>query len=118
MPGDRLSSVNDRGPQMSSVRWKILAVLAAVFILGMVFRSEPTRAHDPKAEQKKADVHVHVSVPAAYRHATAPAGLWTDPVVLARGRAIYETKCAVCHGRDGAGDGPAAAGLALKPPSL
>jgi mono/diheme cytochrome c family protein len=32
----------------------------------------------------------------------------------ARGRMLYQFRCAACHGADGRGDGPAAA--ALKPP--
>lgn len=31
-----------------------------------------------------------------------------------RGKQIYETRCAFCHGADGRGDGPA--GAALQPP--
>jgi len=31
------------------------------------------------------------------------------------GRVVYETRCAPCHGLDGAGDGPAAAAISPKP---
>jgi mono/diheme cytochrome c family protein len=62
--------------------------------------------------------HLHAPVPPTYATRTAPTGIWTNPAVLARGQAIYAETCAVCHGRDGAGDGPAAAGLALKPASF
>lgn len=34
------------------------------------------------------------------------------------GRAIYEARCAVCHGAEGRGDGPAAAGLPIRPRDL
>jgi len=35
-----------------------------------------------------------------------------------RGAAIYAQNCAVCHGADGKGDGPAAASLPIKPADL
>lgn len=34
------------------------------------------------------------------------------------GRALYDKNCAVCHGADARGDGPAAAGLPVPPPDL
>jgi len=42
-------------------------------------------------------------------------GQSADP---ARGQGIYETRCAPCHGTEGRGDGPAAAGLEPKPRNL
>jgi mono/diheme cytochrome c family protein len=36
-----------------------------------------------------------------------------DPLVL--GNKIYQERCALCHGPEGKGDGPAAAGLNPKP---
>src|SRR5262245_5026452 len=76
-----------------------------------------TRA-DEKHDHKHASTHLHATPPAEYRSRTVPSGIWTDTATLARGRVLYDTKCAVCHGVEGAGDGPAAAGLPLKPPSL
>jgi mono/diheme cytochrome c family protein len=40
-----------------------------------------------------------------------------DPAIVA-GRALYATHCAACHGAEGRGDGPSAAGLATKPANL
>lgn len=37
---------------------------------------------------------------------------------IARGREIYQQSCASCHGDEGYGDGPAAAGLDPKPANL
>jgi mono/diheme cytochrome c family protein len=82
-------------------------------LLGLVGLLLPaaTAGHDPKE-------HVHAAVPAEYARQSAADGLWTDRAVLERGRTIYHAQCAICHGPRGAGDGPAAAGLQLKPPSL
>ncbi len=35
-----------------------------------------------------------------------------------RGRELYQTYCTSCHGQDGRGDGPAAAGLPVRPTNL
>jgi putative copper resistance protein D len=41
-----------------------------------------------------------------------------DVLSIARGEPIYRENCAVCHGDDGYGDGPAAASIAIKPANL
>jgi len=38
--------------------------------------------------------------------------------VIAAGESLYETNCAACHGSQGAGDGPAAAGMSPPPANL
>ncbi|HKF68675.1 MAG TPA: c-type cytochrome, partial [Vicinamibacterales bacterium] len=101
---------------MNSVRGLcVLALGGAGLVATVALSADRVRAHDPKPTPAP---HVHVPVPAEYQNLIVPSGLWTDRAFIARGRQIYEAKCAVCHGRDGAGDGPAAAGLAVKPPSL
>lgn len=45
-----------------------------------------------------------------------PATVMTpNPDLLARGKAVYAQTCATCHGAEGRGDGPGAAGLTPKP---
>ncbi len=45
-----------------------------------------------------------------------PATVMTpNPDLLARGKAVYAQTCATCHGAEGKGDGPGAAGLTPKP---
>jgi mono/diheme cytochrome c family protein len=46
--------------------------------------------------------------------AAKPAKAVVTPAVLERGAQLYKSNCAVCHGDQGRGDGPAAS--ALKPP--
>ncbi|MFQ5847010.1 MAG: cytochrome c [Candidatus Methylomirabilales bacterium] len=54
----------------------------------------------------KGDRGPFYEIPLEYQR-TMPAGWWTDPQVLAEGKAIYEGQvhsdvvCAACHGRDG-----------------
>jgi mono/diheme cytochrome c family protein len=45
---------------------------------------------------------------------TAPSG-WAETGDSAKGKAIYERLCGVCHGGQGKGDGPA--GQMMKPPA-
>jgi mono/diheme cytochrome c family protein len=97
---------------------------AALAGVAMTMVALTSAAHDPVAATKPhphgehATPHDHASVPPEYRVATAPPGLWTDASMLARGKAVYEAKCAVCHGEQGAGDGPDAADLRVKPVSF
>jgi mono/diheme cytochrome c family protein len=42
----------------------------------------------------------------------------SDARVLARGKAMYHSACASCHGKDGKGDGPVAANLRSQPDDL
>ena len=84
--------------------------------------STTASAHDEDVRPDRGvaghEAHIHAEVPSDYASRTAPPHIWTDKTVLARGQAVYETKCAVCHGTRGGGDGPAAAGLPLKPASF
>ena len=52
--------------------------------------------------------HDHAAVPDAYANAHVPERVWTDPAMIARGKEIYATKCALCHDEKGDGKGPAA----------
>lgn len=51
-------------------------------------------------------------VPAEYQGKTSPGT--PDDAAIARGRMVYETYCALCHGAAGQGDGPS--GATLDPP--
>jgi len=62
--------------------------------------------------------HEHAAIPPAYADAIIPTRVWTDPAIIAKGKEIYATRCALCHGEKGDGKGPAAVNLPLKPPDL
>src|SRR5262245_23706364 len=92
-------------------------------ILSLVATLAPatTSGHDPKEKSPHVDqgrAHLQATVPPEYARQSPAVDLWTDRAVLERGRTIYDAQCAICHGPRGAGDGPAAASLTLKPPSL
>lgn len=55
-------------------------------------------------------------VPADARARENPVAL--DDAVLARARENYETRCQMCHGEAGHGDGPAAITLQPAPPDI
>jgi len=52
--------------------------------------------------------------PTSFR--TSPTGFSVASIV--RGQAVYAANCAACHGPNGLGDGPAAAGMRIKPADL
>jgi mono/diheme cytochrome c family protein len=62
--------------------------------------------------------HVHAPVPPEYASLHVPAAAWSDGRLIARGREIYMSRCAVCHGDSGDGKGPAGIALPIRPPDL
>ena len=62
--------------------------------------------------------HEHAPLPKEYESAHIPVRVWTDARMLERGKEIFASKCALCHGERGDGKGPGATGLALKPADL
>jgi len=51
-------------------------------------------------------------------YASARNSRWDDPAAVARGEPLFQSYCMVCHGTDGKGSGPAAAGLPHAPADL
>ena len=104
-----------------------LRLLGGLAALMLIISASPasTPAHDPKQHPQdhkhghgSAAEHIHAPVPAEYAKQNPSDTIWTDRAVIAKGAAIHAAKCAVCHGNEGAGDGPAVAGLILKPASF
>src|SRR5438445_3419412 len=94
-----------------------LAFAALVLLLGLWLAHPPViRANGGKDEEKGG--HAHVPAPVEYADVHVPLSVWTDAAMIARGKELYATRCAVCHGDSGDGRGPAAAGLPVKPPDL
>src|SRR5947209_20318775 len=78
----------------------------------------PTHADGDKHEHEGGHAHAHVPAPLEYADVHAPLSVWTDPAMITRGKEIYATRCAVCHGDQGDGKGPAGVALPLKPRHL
>ena len=105
-----------------------LVICAVASTFAVTAWASTVLSHDPKpkagehtphdAHHNPGPGHTHATVPLAYRALTAPPSAWVDQTVLARGHAIYAARCAACHGESGAGDGPAARGLHVKPASF
>lgn len=84
-----------------------LAVALALWGCGSEREASPgATAPVPTAPPKAAPAPAPAPTPAA-----PPAAV--DP--RAEARQIFESRCATCHGPQGAGDGPASAGLVPKP---
>ncbi len=67
-------------------------------------------------EMKGTAQHEHWSAPE--EAAKRPNPIPTDPTSIERGRALFQTHCAVCHGPKGLGDGPASSALTPRPDNL
>src|SRR5947209_10887457 len=91
-----------------------LASAALVLLLGRGLAHAPViRANGDKGEEKGG--HAHVPAPLEYADTHVPLNVWTDQAMIGRGKDIYTTRCAVCHGDTGDGKGPAGLALPLKP---
>ena len=75
------------------VRKNILLVISAIFVVAMMAWAQD--------EAKKEIKHVPIK-----------------PTSAASGEEMYKTYCAVCHGTDGKGDGPATSALKTPPTDL
>ncbi len=86
-----------------------------------------THRHDHAATPAP-HTHDHMADHGHHRHDSWPAppaayaGLrgdrWDDPQAIARGKVLYRQHCQACHGNEGRGDGPVAAGLSHPPADL
>ncbi len=75
--------------------------LILLFIASYVFMCTAAAAQDQTQNQTKTIEHTTVK-----------------PTSAASGAEMYKTYCAVCHGTDGKGDGPAASALKARPTDL
>ncbi len=96
--------------------FRFLAVAVFVLLVGLCATRPPAgRANGDKDKHEQKGGHAHVSAPTEYADIHVPLSVWTDARMIARGKEIYTTRCAVCHGDAGDGKGPAGVALPLKP---
>ena len=109
--------------------WSILGIAVVALTIGLWVESPRLTQADPhgngngkgngkgngEPHEEDAGGHAHVPAPLPYADAHVPISVWTDPKMIARGKEIYTTRCAVCHGDAGDGKGPAGLALPLKP---
>src|SRR5881628_238854 len=97
--------------------WSVTAlVMSALALVVWGSNPAPTRANGEKDEEKGG--HAHVPAPVEYADVHVPLSVWTDAAMIARGKEIYASRCAVCHGDSGDGKGPAGLALPFKPPDF
>ena len=99
--------------------FRFLAVAVFVLVVGLCATRPPAgRAYGDKDKHEEKGGHTHVPAPTQYADIHVPLSVWTDAAMIARGKEIYTTRCAVCHGDGGDGKGPAGLALPLKPPDF
>ena len=94
-----------------TMRKNLLATLIAT-----AMATGPTLANEPDHHHHDMNMADHWMAPAkaANRHNPVPA----NPASQARGKSLFQTHCAACHGERGEGDGPAGLNLEPKPANL
>ena len=88
---------------MKTTIYLVLVLIVGAFIL-MSFSLNNNRADNPDGERWTA--------PVSAKNLKNP---YSGKSSINKGKSIYKTRCTVCHGEKGKGDGPA--GKALKPPA-
>src|SRR5437879_13553580 len=97
--------------------FRFLAVAVFVLVVGLCATRPPAgRAYGDKDKHEEKGGHAHVPAPTQYADIHVPLSVWTDAAMIARGKEIYTTRCAVCHGDGGDGKGQAGLALPLTPP--
>ena len=101
-----------------------LALLVLLSLLsGQVLADKRPGKHtrDDKASQWTTEGHTHQHdtwEPPPAEYSSARSTRWEDAAAVARGEPLFQTYCMACHGTDGKGTGPAAAGLPHAPADL
>jgi mono/diheme cytochrome c family protein len=103
----------------------VMLLVAVVFVAGCVSRTTYDKVVEERDKLKSDNTKLNEEIatlkppeeeeepPEEFQKMTNP--ITATPESIAAGKALFESTCWVCHGKDGRGDGPAAANLNPKP---
>jgi mono/diheme cytochrome c family protein len=96
----------------------VLATALAAAVLALAGASSVTAAEAVSAAASSGEIVMSPTLTVPRSAITTPNPYATDPDSVNRGRAVYQQYCVTCHGLNGDGNGPAVAGLRVRPPSF
>ncbi|MBE0577135.1 MAG: c-type cytochrome [Desulfuromonadales bacterium] len=105
--------------------WRLtrqIIVIASFIVAGLLIQIEPLAAHGDEKHGKANEMSNHMQamyalkgeIPEEYR-IMERTPIIPDKQSLNRGKELYNQQCAVCHGKEGRGDGAAAKSLTTPP---
>ncbi|MBV8086212.1 MAG: cytochrome c [Chloroflexi bacterium] len=100
-----------RGPAMLS--W-----LPALVLIACAATSTASAADAVSAAASSGDIMMSPSFAIPRSTLSTPNPYANDPASVQRGRIVYQQYCLTCHGLNGDGNGPAVAGLRIRPPTF
>lgn len=105
-------------PQKNSSAVKTAAVLGAVVVAVVLYAFHLYSSDDQPEAKPEAQAVEAVGTP-SQQPPEVSANVWVStPALIDQGREAFQRSCAVCHGKEGKGDGPAAKGLVPPPRNL
>jgi mono/diheme cytochrome c family protein len=94
------------------------AGLAALILLACAGVSSAGAADAVSAAASTGELAMSPTLAVPRSTLTTPNPYANDPASAQRGRTVYQQYCLACHGLNGDGNGPAVAGLRVRPPSF
>ncbi len=99
-------------------RWRAPATVLALALLVCAGVATGGAADAVSAAASSGELAMSPTLAVPRSALTTPNPFANDPASAERGRAIYQQYCQSCHGLNGDGNGPAVAGLRIRPPTF